>query len=196
MLIVTVALPLLVESCTDVAVTSPLLAPLPGVKIAVVVPATVPPVALQVTAGLNEPVPLTVGVQIDMAVGAIDAGAQDTVTPVMVDAGGVVVAAMLSFPMYPHDALKLVAEQFALAPNCTRTQLKVGLPEEIGAPRTTPVALVACVPICAPPVPFAKGAARTGAGPAITKIGVPTAQPAVKHGVLAGGGVTPVVPLR
>lgn len=94
---VTMALPDLVESCTDVAVTvaEPVVV---GVNTAVFVPeeAVVPSVAVQVTAGLYAPVPCTVAAQLDVCVVKMDVGEQFTETDVTV--GGTAVTVTVALP--------------------------------------------------------------------------------------------------
>src|ERR1039458_2176883 len=77
---VTGADPDLVASCVDVAVMVVLPAAV-GVKTPDEL--IVPPVAAQVTAELNAPVPCTVAVQVDVCVVRMDAGEQSTETEVI-----------------------------------------------------------------------------------------------------------------
>jgi hypothetical protein len=78
----TVALPDLVASCVDVAMMVAVPAAV-GVKTPDEL--IVPPVAAQVTAELNAPVPCTVAVQVDVCVVRMVAGEQSTETEVIVD---------------------------------------------------------------------------------------------------------------
>jgi len=130
--------PNLVESCVEVAVTVAVSAPeLGGVK-TTPVPDVTPVVALSVPADVgltekltefaNAPVPVTVGVQVEVWLSAMEDGVQTSETPVIVDAA--VVTVMFAEPdMFVYPTAAELAVQVAVpAPDGVNTPPDVMVP--------------------------------------------------------------------
>ena len=107
---VTVAVPDAAVSCVEVAVMVAVPAP-EGTKMPEEVIA--PPVAVQVTAGLNVPVPSTVAVQADVCVVKMASGVQTTATEVTLDPITLIVAVPEAFVSCVEIAVIVAIPAFA-----------------------------------------------------------------------------------